>query len=293
MTSTALCPSRYSLDGYTTPPQIPQIPVLPPLTQGRKFIDESDSDNDESNIIINCSDSFDVSGIGALDCSTIHSISDNESTNNVKDESFGKSNAIKRRINDTDKDDSSDEPNEKIQKLNDDKSELETEVEKTSDTNYYSDLKYIQCYGKTNYIRKQQKHRGIVNTNHNSSGSMHDETAVAAASTLLSMSSSSLSPSTSLISANNTNTWDRETCLKISYRKRLTDNFIQFALVIYEPANKHPRTQRNLLKEFQSITNPETPKTGRKLNLSSNSSSSKKEKYQQLTSSVTKKSLRF
>lgn len=136
----------------------------------------------------------------------------------------------------------------------------------------YSDLKYLQCNGKINHIRHPQKHRGIVNTNNSTTENTTEETATA------STSSSSLKVTS--------NGWDRDVCLKISYRIRHSDSFVQFALIIYEPLMKNPRSQRNLLREFQKVS------SDRKILFSSKKESNQKSE-QKPSTSLTKKSLRF
>lgn len=273
--STSPCPSRYSLDGYKTPPRIvPVIPLpLPQVTQGRKFIDESESESDDNNDslrIINKSDNLDVSGINNLDY--VVSV---QKTSHV--ESFCLNNSKKRDLNSQNRD-GDDEPLEKQPKLKSDANDHEFKLESDKNSNKYSELKYLQCFGKINHIRQPQKHRGIVSTNNNTTENTIDETA-----TTSSQSSSTLSSS---FTATTSNGWDRDACLKISYRIRQSDSFIQFALIVYEPSNKNPRSQRNLLKEFEKSS-------FRKRVFSAAKNESNTNQQQISSTSSTKKSLRF
>lgn len=60
-----------------------------------------------------------------------------------------------------------------------------------------------------------------------------------------------------LNSLDETSSWDRKVRIKISYRQRLSDNHIQFALIIYEHlgGNVRTATRRNLMQDFAQESN--------------------------------------
>lgn len=55
------------------------------------------------------------------------------------------------------------------------------------------------------------------------------------------------------------NEWDRETRIRISYRIRLRDNHVQFALIIYEHLlESHRISRRNLMNEFSLVADEDS-----------------------------------
>lgn len=151
--------------------------------------------------------------------------------------------------------------------------------EKSKDIiSFYSELHYIESKGILRQMRPP-KHRGVSTTivsTSNDDGDLNNETS--------SSSNISIMP-TSSASITTNNPWDRPTKLKISYRIRLSDNHIQFALIIYDSITKNPNTNRNLSEEFKKMqSNKELTKSKKKLNLNTKKSN---------TVPSMKKSLRF
>ena len=109
---------------------------------------------------------------------------------------------------------------------------------------HFSELKYIEAIGTVRMIRKK-KHRGISSPN--SSQIAFDLDADAICNEDMNLSSSY---------------WDRNVRLQISYRINLSNNDVQFALIIYEHVTKNPRTRRNLMSEFSEVVDTNASITG-------------------------------
>lgn len=256
-------------------------PKLPEVTQGRKFIDfDSDDDdddyagnldNDDDDVTIKQSSNLDISGIEQICDTNTNDLLVNEL--NIKKSTTENLKRIKinlNRINDA----PHDEPPSKIIKKNLNIDTSETINELIIMNNNETKLNYIKANGIVREMKRPQKHRGIVSTN-------SDQQSIPSTSSSLSSPISSSSSSAS--------NYDRQTTLKISYRL-LSNNFIQFALILYETANSNPRTRRNLAREFQKM--PLQKDLNNSIGLKSNKKLSKMCQKKSSPSPL-KKSLRF
>lgn len=107
----------------------------------------------------------------------------------------------------------------------------------------YSPLMYLEVKGTLRMLNRS-KHRGVQHTPTTSNNLNCTAT-----------NYTDLNSSNELLTTNLSSYWDRDTKLKISYRIRLLDKQIQFALIIYEHITRKPTTKRNLLSEFEETTN--------------------------------------
>lgn len=217
---------------------------MPPLTQGRKFInltdDEDESDVEEDSKTLNNLLIHGIKKIKTFDPDLLEDDDDDDEqlkitidTSNFGIKKYStelfpcKITTGSKRIL----------PMENETELKKVKNDFVVEEIKHEIENKYSELIYLEAVGMIRMMRKS-KHRGVTSSNFQSGSSTTND---------IQLSDSALS-----LPVGSNNYWERSTRLKLSYRIRREDNDIQFALIIYEHVTKNPATRRNLMVEFKS-----------------------------------------